>query len=426
MSLRAQDVFTPGSYPVHTYVERREERLEQSLRDALSTPGQIVSLSGPSKSGKTVLVERVVGRDNLITVPGAGIESPSQIWERVLDWMGAPASTSRSKTFGGSVSGEASGKAGIGIPAMAKAGGEVKGGGSINASTEGTRAYERRGLTQVVEEIASSDFVVLLDDFHYMSRGVQAETAKSIKEAVRLGVKICTAAVRHRGDDVVRANPELRGRVRAIDLNYWTLPELSSIAEIGFGALNAKVEARAIDQCAREAAGSPQLMQLICLNACFVLDLREQLQSPRMVTVADVTVRQILEQTSASTDFRSLVDVLDDGPRTRGTERKTYRFWDDSQGDVYRCVLKAVAADPPRLSFSYDELTRRTDAVCSGDAPVGSSVTGTCLHMSRLAQERFPNERVIDWDEQKTLLDIPDPYLLFYLRWSGRLLEPED
>jgi hypothetical protein len=309
---------------------------------------------------------------------------------------------------------------------MAKAGGEVKGGGSINASTEGTRAYERRGLTQVVEEIASSDFVVLLDDFHYMSRGVQAETAKSIKEAVRLGVKICTAAVRHRGDDVVRANPELRGRVRAIDLNYWTLPELSSIAEIGFGALNAKVEARAIDQFAREAAGSPQLMQLICLNACFVLDLREQLQSPRMVTVADVTVRQILEQTSASTDFRSLVDVLDDGPRTRGTERKTYRFWDDSQGDVYRCVLKAVAADPPRLSFSYDELTRRTDAVCSGDAPVGSSVTGTCLHMSRLAQERFPNERVIDWDEQKTLLDIPDPYLLFYLRWSGRLLEPED
>jgi hypothetical protein len=27
--------------------------------------------------------------------------------------------------------------------------------------------------------------------------------------------------------------------------------------------------------------------------------------------------------------------------------------------------------------------------------------------------------RVDDWDEQKLVLDIPDPYLLFCLRWSG-------
>lgn len=55
-----------------------------------------------------------------------------------------------------------------------------------------------------------------------------------------------------------------------------------------------------------------------------------------------------------------------------------------------------------------------------GDAPVGSSVTGSCLHMSKLAEDRFPNERVIDWDEQKQVLDIPNPYF-FYLRWSDRL-----
>ncbi len=47
--------------------------------------------------------------------------------------------------------------------------------------------------------------------------------------------------------------------------------------------------------------------------------------------------------------------------------------------------------------------------VCAGESPVGSSVTGTCLHMARLAQEKFPAERVIDWDEQKQILDITDP-----------------
>jgi len=45
--------------------------------------------------------------------------------------------------------------------------------------------------------------------------------------------------------------------------------------------------------------------------------------------------------------------------------------------------------------------------------------------MGRLAFEKFPNERAIDWEEQKQILDIPDPYLLFYLRWSGRLAESE-
>ena len=87
MPLKTTEVFTPGSFPTHTYVERSGEQLERSLRDAIDTPGQIVSLVGPSKSGKTVLVEKVVGRDSLITVTGAGIQSADDIWNRVLDWF---------------------------------------------------------------------------------------------------------------------------------------------------------------------------------------------------------------------------------------------------------------------------------------------------------------------------------------------------
>lgn len=259
--------------------------------------------------------------------------------------------------------------------------------------------------------------------FTYMDRNVQVEVAKALKEAVRLGVKVVTAAVTHRGDDVVRANPELRGRVRAIDLRYWSKEELREIAHTGFSLLNADLPATTIDRFTEESAGSPQLMQLLCLQACFVLDLREHTMSKRSVKVDDALLAKILEQTSASTDFRSLVDVLDAGPRIRGTERKTYKFWDGTEGDVYRVVLKAIASPPPRLSFPYKELLERTETVCSGEFPVGSSVTGTCLHMTKLAQEKFPDERAVDWDEQKQVFDIPDPYLPFYLRWSGRLRE---
>lgn len=423
MTLRAAEVFTPGAFPTHTYVERSSEDLESSLRDALDTPGQVVSLSGPSKSGKTVLVERVVGRDYLIPITGAGIQEPGDLWNRVLDWMDVPDSRTTKHTTSGSVGAEIGAEGSAKIPGILSAEGSAKGTADVGHAREKASNYTRRGLSQVVDEIGNSDFVVLLDDFHYMPRHVQTEAAKILKEAVRRGIKICTAAVRHRGDDVVRALPELRGRVRAIDLNYWSPDELEQIALVGYGALNVSFPPSAISSFAEESAGSPQLMQLICLNSCYAIGAREKEPKHRQIEVKHETRRRILEQTTPSTDFRSLVDVLDAGPKTRGTERKIYKFTNKSEGDVYRCIMSAVAANPPRLSFSYDELTERVRSICQDDVPVGSSVIGTCLHMSKLALEKFPNERAIDWDEQKLILDIPDPFLLFYLRWSGRLQE---
>ena len=423
MALRATEVFTPGAFPERTYVQRTGVALEQALRDAIETGGQIVSLVGPSKSGKTVLVERVVGREQLITVTGAGIQHPDDIWRRVLDWMDVPSSVTINTSTSGKVSLEASASSGASLLGFAKASVEGKGSGELGHDRGTSKTHERRGLSQVVKDIANSDFVVLLDDFHYMPRDVQGEAAKSLKEAARLGVKICTAAVRHRGDDLVRANPELRGRVRAIDLEYWSHDDLKMIATSGFTEMNVGVPPQILSKLVAESAGSPQLMQSLCLHTCFQLDARARPDEMRMLIASNEQIESILEQTSSSTDFRSLVDVIDAGPRTRGVERKIYSFSDGTSGDVYRCILKAVAADPPRLSFSYDELTNRTSRVCTGDSPVGSSIVGTCHHMSRLALEKFPNERAIDWDEQKQVLDLPDPYLVFYLRWSRRLMQ---
>src|ERR1700704_4175559 len=94
--LRFSEVFTPNGYPKHTYVQRDEAHHERLLRAWTETSNQIASVSGPSKAGKTVLVQRVVGLDTLITVSGASVRTPDQLWERVLDWAGEPHSTTAS------------------------------------------------------------------------------------------------------------------------------------------------------------------------------------------------------------------------------------------------------------------------------------------------------------------------------------------
>lgn len=423
--MKATDVFTPGTFPSYTYVERERQAYETQLQNAIDIKGQVISLAGPSKSGKTVLVEQVVGKDDLLAITGAGIQNASDIWERVLDLMDAPTEITYTTTTEGrgSVTVEASGE--TGIPLLAK--GSVTGGGSLEASRAQTQGTVRRrgGQAQVIREIGNSDFVILIDDFHYMPRSVQEDVARQIKAAIREGVKIVTISVPHRSDDVVRANSELRGRTSTLDLDYWHKDELKEIATKGFELMNVILPEAVYAEFVEEAAGSPQLMQTICLYTCFILGIRETLHEGRFFDIERGQIDNIFEAAATVTDFRTLVDVLDAGPRTRGTERKTFDFVDNTEGDVYRCILKAISLDPPRLSFTYDDINSRIRELCKGDTPSGSSVIGSCQHIAKLALDSAPTERIIDWDEQKFFLDIPDPYFLFYLRWSDRLLEPE-
>lgn len=169
--MRAFDVFTPTGVPTVTYVERSDRELERKLRDAIRTPGMIASLSGPSKSGKTVLIKKVIDQDNLITVSGAALTDPTMLWDRVLNWMEAPSQTAQSTSNSYGV--EASGKATGGLNALfEKAQGEAGVGASYGHDRGQERTFERTGIDQVTKDLAGSDFVLFVDDFHYMARDV--------------------------------------------------------------------------------------------------------------------------------------------------------------------------------------------------------------------------------------------------------------
>ncbi len=87
--MQAVDVFTPNTFPAHTYIPRDED-FEGQVGNGLRTTNIVVSISGPSKSGKSVLLQRVVGKDNLIRLFGPQIRSPEDLWDATFDWMGKP------------------------------------------------------------------------------------------------------------------------------------------------------------------------------------------------------------------------------------------------------------------------------------------------------------------------------------------------
>lgn len=420
--MRNTDVFTPSDYPVHTYVQRDEQRTEERLMQALETPGEVVSVSGPSKSGKTVLIEKVAGRDNLITVTGASIRQADDLWEKALDWMDAPNQSTKaaSSTTAINPSAEINAKAGNAL--VGEIGAKLSLGGSKGGGITESVSVGRHGMAQVVREIANSPFVLLIDDFHYMPATVQSEVARQIKEAARLGVKICTASVPHRSDDVVRANPELRGRIRAVDTKPWNKSELAEIGRIGFPILGVNIPVNKLDLLATESSQSPQLMQAICLQVSYTIGLRESTEDLIDRDLSSDEIRSSLEETSTRTDFSSLVRQMHEGPKTRGTERKEFNLSDGTRGDVYRALLLALRADPPSSVFQWNDLSRRVQMVCSPDSPQAASLSTACAQMARIAKDMYPGQRVLDWDgDPVNLLSVDDPYFLFYLRWSDRL-----
>ena len=417
--MKASDVFTPAGVPTVTYIERDGQKLARALRDSIRTPGLITSLSGPSKSGKTTLIKTVIAVDKLIAISGAAIVSGEHLWERVLNQMNVPSSSSLDS--GQIVGADASAKAGgsIKVPFVASGTAEVSGGGKFERSLGATQAFSRTGIDQVIDNIGGSDFVVFIDDYHYMTPVVQTDVARQIKEAAEKGVKICTASVPHRADDIVRSNVELRGRVKAIDFEYWSIEELAEIGDLGFKALNISIDREILMEMAVEAFGSPQLMQQMCLQTCYYFEKYENVGSPVIIHINRRDLENIFENTATTTDFSSLVDAMHSGAKTRGAQRAVFSFTDGSIGDVYRCILLAIQCDPPKLIFGYDEIYVRTRSVCVIEAPSGSSVTQALEQIDGISKTIQPSAPCVEWSED--VLDIVDPYFLFYIRGSKRL-----
>jgi hypothetical protein len=330
--------------------------------------GMVVSVAGPTKTGKTVLVEQVVGPSRIVSVSGGSIDSPDDVWRLAAGHLGF-----------------------------------------TNIS---------RGET--VDALIGDERVLVLDDFHYVARDVQTRIAQQLKEAAARGLQIVVILIPYRADDPIRGNPDLRGRVLKIDLDYWGEEQLALIAEIGFPLLNVDLSSDARGQLAMNSLRAPQLMHLLCLETCNTFGVQEPQEERMSISFGPGDFDSVARNVARYTDCASVYQVLRQGPAVRGRDRTMHRFSDGGSGDVYELVLRAIAEDHPALSIPMPELKARVSRVLKGGGAggLGGSVANTVRNMQKILGDRLPTERVLEWDESRQTLDILDPYFADYLRWS--------
>lgn len=379
------DVFKPGTYPEMTYVSRLsgetrytyEERLQQSL----SIDGYLTYIVGPSKIGKTVLCEKVIGRKNMIPMSGNDFAKEHDFWFAIGKKVGLSMNAQISEQNSDFSANE-------------------------QRATVVTKDY-LGNKDRVIEYFRANRKVLVLDDFHYAPEEVQYDIACQLKEVVRLGFKAVVISLPYRSDDAIRLNPDLTGRISVIEIYPWEDDELKQIAQKGFDELAITVEEELIAKMAMESIHSPQLMQSVCLN----IGLLPQNSS----VITNEVVEESCRFTCMNLPYADVVRVLKAGPPTRGQKRLQYQLQDGSHRDIYSLMLKVLSDNPPLIEIEMKELMYRIQENLGEIKVTTKKVRDALRNWNKVLDGLGALYQVFDWKDDT--LHILDNLFLFYIRW---------
>jgi hypothetical protein len=273
-----KNVFVAGAVPRITYNPRDERRLEQEVTMYLNQgPGRALSVSGPTKSGKTVLIGRLLPRDEAIWIEGPDLQSVDVFWERIVDWLGLYdlVEVTRQESEGG---GKQLGLT-VGVPNLASIDAHKK---NDSTTTRGVRKSRAQAITSVarrgLEELGTP---IVVDDFHYVSETAKRPIARAIKTAIPF-CKVVLIAVPHEAFDVVRSESDMGGRVSQLAIELWSVEELQFIAEKGFEALSINDPHGIGRSLAENSFGAPFLMQDLCYQYAVSLGVLQTAEAPSL------------------------------------------------------------------------------------------------------------------------------------------------
>ncbi len=410
--VRVGDVFTPGRMPSVTYNPRGDHDVEGALRRFLANRGAALTLSGPTKSGKTVVVERVLPRDEALWVPGGDLRSLDDLWQRVIEFLDLYDQVQ--STTGATDLQAAGGSVTVGVPGVAGATGTLStSGGSSSQVTKGTR----RPLAAVAREaLAELNVPIVIDDFHYVPDELKVHLIRAIKGLVT-DSPVVMIAVPHDAFRVVREETDMLGRLWQQEIAPWTQDELVFIARAGFAALNlTDPEDQLATEFASNSLGAPFLMQQLCLDYCLGQGVRETVGSQQRVEPPSNLTG--FYQDIATRYVPGVFDNLRRGPRTKGQPRLPRTLKDGRSTDIYGAVLHGISRMGPVRQVATQRLTRAIgEHLEASSVPTTQQVASALGNMKKIADEnRGASDPALAYSDDT--LFIADPFLSFYLRFG--------
>lgn len=407
-------VFVPGGFPTYTYNPRQNRQLEDSIREA-SNNYKLLVVTGPTKSGKTVLVNKVFPRAENLWIDGGSITTEDSFWELIISDLDGytEEQIENGDDMQYAISGTTEFEGSI-LLARTKAGltGNV-------TNMERTTILQRRVMSnkgKAISLLQEFKIPLIIDDFHYISKNIQKQIVRALKAPIMFGVPVICIAIPNRKFDAIDVERELTGRMASVEMPIWDLYELETIAKEGFKTLNVEIADTMVHNLSIEAFGSPFLMQEFCHTLCKKIGI-EMAGKQRKLLENSCNFEEIFSDI-ANNSGRSMFDKLKRGPRTR-TDRKPRKMKSGDTLDIYGVVMEALKHLRPGIeTITYDTLRANIREVLADDLPQHGEIARVLEKIAEISHTDTSSTPVIDWQKDDDILTITDPFFAFFLKWS--------
>lgn len=437
MALKVIEVFSTSRLSKFSYVSRvykNNMTYDDYLYQSLLENDKIISITGPTKCGKTTLTKKVIQPSALVRIHGAEITSPDKLWELVLAKLKAQIASKETRGKDseheiGAEAGSGSGPISWLFGLVGKGSYKWKSRKSNSIQLDNKQSDHQNAIKIMVEKKS----VLVIDDFHYISEEVQKAICRQLKgdlESDKGHPPIVLCSIPSRGDATTRALSELQGRVSSIKFSHWNDEDLYGIIEKGFGHLNYTVTNEDVIRTylINEALGSPHVIQDCCKSISRqkgILQANSRLFSKIPIEFTTEEIATSLKDVARELHYDRTYKNIEEGLPTKGQPRKLHIVGDgeeQQEADVYQILLMALEQNPPRDRIRRDELDERINKVVKGKPPARSSVGSVLSNLSRLILDGNIRNIVLDWDEGANELIVMDPLFLLYLRHGEKPL----
>jgi hypothetical protein len=410
-----REVFVAGGTPENTYNPRQGQRIEQVVKQYIEERGKALTIHGASKSGKTVLIERLVPpRDNL-WLHGQDIGSVSDFWSQLGTRLGVASSRTTGAERETSV--DTTLDASLHVGPMAS-GGWGRTDGEIDRHTEGATVPQHTA-DAVRAHLAMSAIRIVIDDFHFVPDGAKQAIARAIKTLIST-TSVILIAVPSEAFELVRTEPNMEGRVWSLPIPSWTAEELAQIAVEGLPLLHVLdpggSTAHELAEC---SYGSPFIMQQLCHDVVrWELGVDETVADPLEVALP-VDFDGFLAA-CADRMVPSIFPRLLAGPHPKGSGREPVQLREGGVStDIYGAILVAIRNLVPPMNLLERAVSAEVQRATLSNVARGR-VTSALTQMNKVAFERRgDSDPVLRLRDEQ--LYIEDAILAFYLRhgsWS--------
>jgi len=405
------EIFKVIGSPKVTYVKRNNGEFEFELFNSLSVPGNLCLLTGPSKTGKTTLYNKVISETNKIPliVRCDDTMDTEEVWRKALEDINFDQITKKSEKGHIELSGEI--KAGVqtGWEWLAKVIGEVKLGlkGTYSSETVREKVLATPSPKHLIPILKELPYTLVIEDFHYLTESTKTSLFQQWKDFTDNEVSTIIVGTAHHAIDLALSNKDLVGRVSHIEVGTWKLDDLKKIIEQGFEELEINIDPTLKQLIAAESVGLPLITQGICARLFF--DKRITTYNTRnKLKFCKIDIETAMTNVANQTFniFSDLYQILITGFRKGARKYNTYEL-----------LLLIFTLDPVTFKLKRSEIDDRLERLDSKfERPPAASVNSTLGILGKLQKKN--GIELLEWSTKQDTLYILEPSFLYYLRWK--------